>query len=133
MGELDKLEGETLDELENLLFPGVRECLISTINLGYQNLIQDSDSLRIVLALKDQSLNLSPVGPIVEDSKALLDQITRANLLISLLCISLRPFGLSTTWDLEIEPDIRQVTFASRKGVGIKSCGAHLLLRNRHS
>ncbi|TQD94783.1 hypothetical protein C1H46_019637 [Malus baccata] len=54
------------------------------------------------------------------------------NFLISLLCISIRPFGLSTTWDLEIEPNIRQVTFASRKGVGIKSCEAHLLLRNGH-
>ncbi|KAB2597694.1 hypothetical protein D8674_000614 [Pyrus ussuriensis x Pyrus communis] len=46
---------------------------------GFQNIIFESDSLRIVEALKDPSPNLSLIGQVVEDIMALLSSITGAS------------------------------------------------------
>lgn len=45
---------------------------------GFHYLIIECDSIKIVKALHDNSPNMSAVGHIVEDSKALLLRITRA-------------------------------------------------------
>ncbi|KAM1178947.1 hypothetical protein ACFX2G_018585 [Malus domestica] len=54
--------------------------LLWAIDRGYQFLIIETDSLQIVEALRDLTLNLSIIGQVVEDYKALLNTITEANI-----------------------------------------------------
>ncbi|KAM2005433.1 hypothetical protein FF1_000671 [Malus domestica] len=58
----------------------VRASLLWAIDRGYQSLIIETDSLQIVEALRDPTLNLSTIGQVVEDCKALLNTITEANI-----------------------------------------------------
>ncbi|KAM1949581.1 hypothetical protein ACFX15_009620 [Malus domestica] len=58
----------------------VRAGLLWAIDRGYQSLIIETDSLQIVEALRDPTLNLSTIGQVVEDCKALLNTITEANI-----------------------------------------------------
>ncbi|KAI5332913.1 hypothetical protein L3X38_023042 [Prunus dulcis] len=43
---------------------------------GYQNVVFESDALQIVTALRNHSIDRSVLGPVVEDTKSLLTQIT---------------------------------------------------------
>lgn len=53
-----------------------RENVIWAVYRGYQKLVLETNSLQIVEALRDPSLNLSSAGQIVEDIKVLLHSIT---------------------------------------------------------
>ncbi|KAB2636102.1 hypothetical protein D8674_026636 [Pyrus ussuriensis x Pyrus communis] len=55
-----------------------REGALLGTQRGFQNFILESDSLKIVAALNDPSTNLSIIGHIIEDSKALLASVTGA-------------------------------------------------------
>lgn len=54
----------------------VREGLALVSSRGFQNVLVESDSLQITQALGASSMDLSPVGIIVEDSKAFASEIT---------------------------------------------------------
>lgn len=58
----------------------LRVGLLWAIDRGYQFLIIETDSLHIVEALRDPTLNLSPIEQVVEDYKALLNTITEVNI-----------------------------------------------------
>lgn len=53
-----------------------RESLHWAVNMGFSNLFFKSDSLQIVEAVKNHILNLSSIGQLVEDIKALIQSIT---------------------------------------------------------
>ncbi|KAB2619807.1 ribonuclease H protein [Pyrus ussuriensis x Pyrus communis] len=55
-----------------------REGALLATQRGFQNFMLQSDSLQIVTTLNDPSINLSIIGHINEDSKALIASITRA-------------------------------------------------------
>lgn len=57
----------------------VREGLALAYSWGFQNIIVESDSLQSVQALCFSSPDLSPVGLIVEDSRAIASAITRVS------------------------------------------------------
>lgn len=56
-----------------------RSALVWACFSGFHNMIFESDSLQIIEALRVTSTNLSPVGQIIEDIKALLSTITEAS------------------------------------------------------
>ncbi|ONI02519.1 hypothetical protein PRUPE_6G203400 [Prunus persica] len=49
---------------------------ILAMERGYQNVVFESDALQIVTALRNHSIDRSVIGPVVEDTKSLLTQIT---------------------------------------------------------
>ncbi|KAI5344251.1 hypothetical protein L3X38_012128 [Prunus dulcis] len=49
---------------------------ILVMERGYQNVVFESDALQIVIALRSHSIDRSVIGPVVEDTKSLLTQIT---------------------------------------------------------
>ncbi|XP_034217419.1 uncharacterized protein LOC117628994 [Prunus dulcis] len=49
---------------------------ILVMERGYQNVVFESDALQIVTALRNHSIDRSVLGPVVEDTKSLLTQIT---------------------------------------------------------
>ncbi|KAH0971932.1 hypothetical protein GBA52_024088 [Prunus armeniaca] len=53
-----------------------REGAILAVEGDFNNAIFESDSLQIVSAIRSSSVDRSNVGPVVEDTKALLTQIT---------------------------------------------------------
>ncbi|KAB2636361.1 hypothetical protein D8674_026895 [Pyrus ussuriensis x Pyrus communis] len=56
----------------------IRVGLELVVERGIHNVVFESDSLRLILALNVSSVNLSHVGPIIEDAKSLLLLITGA-------------------------------------------------------
>ncbi|KAM1916169.1 hypothetical protein ACFX13_035935 [Malus domestica] len=56
----------------------IRAGLELVVERGIHNVVFKSDSLRIISALNVSSVNLSHVGPIIEDAKSLLPLITGA-------------------------------------------------------
>ncbi|XP_050136232.1 uncharacterized protein LOC126611989 [Malus sylvestris] len=71
------------DDVSSPLIPeamAVRAGLQWAIDRGYHSLIIETDSLQIVQALRDPTLNSSIIGQVAEDCKALLNTITKANI-----------------------------------------------------
>ncbi|KAM1739235.1 hypothetical protein ACFX11_014976 [Malus domestica] len=54
----------------------IKDSMLWAMQMGIQKLVLKTDSLQIVEALRDSSLNMSAVGQIVEDIKVLLQSIT---------------------------------------------------------
>ncbi|KAM1097419.1 hypothetical protein PS2_014573 [Malus domestica] len=54
----------------------IRESMLWAMQMGIKKLVLKTDSLQIVEALQDSSLNMSAVGQIMEDIKVLLQSIT---------------------------------------------------------
>ncbi|XP_068312488.1 uncharacterized protein [Pyrus communis] len=54
----------------------VKSAVIWAIFRGFHNIIFETDSLQIVEALRDPSINLSSIGQIIEDIEALRSSIT---------------------------------------------------------
>ncbi|KAM1383005.1 hypothetical protein ACFX2F_035399 [Malus domestica] len=76
----------TTGRFDDVSFPLISEAMAVRVGLqwaidrGYHSFIIETDSLQIVQALRDPTLNLSIIGQVAEDCKALLNTITEANI-----------------------------------------------------
>lgn len=85
-----------------------KDSVMLVTQMGLQNFILESDSLYIVVALRDPSPNMSVIGHIIKDMKALLASVTeassthvrrQANGVAHCLARATLLCGINCTWD----------------------------------